>query len=476
MTEAEKVEYRKRRSAGACQTCSARKRKCKHNNGTASPESTVSARVTKPATQKSRGKQPVQHSNTGSLLDLNEFEDLINYFDLEDGSSSSDNALSSLEVPDNDALWQSQQTFTRDLFGHGDFELFPQSTPMQFGELQALSGGVPPAQILLEQPHLIGVESMISQDPHSSVNQAGSQAREAYRSVQPQGVLSTEETASLSLQASPSTINATRQERRTYGKLSFGAHRDSQVADGHVAHNNSTGPASRGRHVLATGSEGVVKQVPAAYDVLVQEARAGISGAGLLGHGGLPSQGVSAGHGGLSSQGLSTGHGALSSQGLSSQGELLGSAGLSGQGVLTGKGGLASHGGLPSHGGLFGNDGLSSQAGSIESGVEALKRSPQPVLQVIATNSKQQPLATTSEPQQAVSETGNGQGVAASTLSTTAVSSGSSAAQSALMAAALLRLVTHTQWSLLSAALSACAVEAERYPKMEQSLPVMATC
>ncbi|KAG8623892.1 hypothetical protein KVT40_008868 [Elsinoe batatas] len=61
MTEAEKVEYRKRRSAGACQSCSSRKRKCKHNKEAASSITTASTatshqRVVKALTKK-QGKQ-----------------------------------------------------------------------------------------------------------------------------------------------------------------------------------------------------------------------------------------------------------------------------------------------------------------------------------------------------------------------------------------------------------------------------------
>ncbi|KAF2221840.1 hypothetical protein BDZ85DRAFT_264477 [Elsinoe ampelina] len=61
MTEAEKVEYRKRRSAGACQSCSSRKRKCKHNKEAASSITTTATatshqRVVKALTKK-QGKQ-----------------------------------------------------------------------------------------------------------------------------------------------------------------------------------------------------------------------------------------------------------------------------------------------------------------------------------------------------------------------------------------------------------------------------------
>ncbi|TKX23716.1 hypothetical protein C1H76_4233 [Elsinoe australis] len=101
MTEAEKAEYRKRRSAGACKSCSARKRKCKHNGTPSAPTSTAptvsSQRVLKPLTKK-QGKQAVPETMvpagtmpltaSGSLISfdntsLNAPGDLISFNDNE---------------------------------------------------------------------------------------------------------------------------------------------------------------------------------------------------------------------------------------------------------------------------------------------------------------------------------------------------------------------------------------------------------
>ncbi|KAF4555915.1 Hypothetical protein D9617_2g058800 [Elsinoe fawcettii] len=98
MTEAEKIEYRKRRSAGACQSCVARKRKCKHTKDAASSVTTTTTtgtqpRVVKPLSRK-LGKQvapptaPVVSTgpplSSNSLLSFdNASDDLMSFNDAE---------------------------------------------------------------------------------------------------------------------------------------------------------------------------------------------------------------------------------------------------------------------------------------------------------------------------------------------------------------------------------------------------------
>lgn len=67
MTEAEKVEYRKMRSAGACKQCSSRKRKCIHNGDTQTDSSSSNKRVAKAKTQKTRGKRPQSDLSVSGL-------------------------------------------------------------------------------------------------------------------------------------------------------------------------------------------------------------------------------------------------------------------------------------------------------------------------------------------------------------------------------------------------------------------------
>ncbi|KAF2151853.1 hypothetical protein K461DRAFT_322004 [Myriangium duriaei CBS 260.36] len=120
MTEAEKVEYRKRRSAGACSVCSARKRKCKHTKDQATAESstaTSSNRVSKSTSQKSRGKQPqitqpTWQQTSGSLPPSSHSQppDQSSFLDF---SSSEHNSMDPLSSFDNELFpWQTESDWT----------------------------------------------------------------------------------------------------------------------------------------------------------------------------------------------------------------------------------------------------------------------------------------------------------------------------------------------------------------------------
>ncbi|PNS20305.1 hypothetical protein CAC42_5755 [Sphaceloma murrayae] len=108
MTEVEKAEYRKRRSAGACQSCSSRKRKCKHNKDASAsasiPPASASAgklRVVKPLTKK-QGKQVVPALPAPSVP-----------------MNTASNPAECLTSFDN------SNAFTGDLLSFDDTELFP---------------------------------------------------------------------------------------------------------------------------------------------------------------------------------------------------------------------------------------------------------------------------------------------------------------------------------------------------------------